>query len=118
VIQTATAPPRSIAGRTIRWSFEDGPTAGKTYQHAFHDDGSVEFVAVEDGRPRGTPKREPRYHAFEVAPGVILVSYLSDSGFTLTVAMSFADSKLYGFASDSKQWHPVAGTLEVVEPNG
>lgn len=30
-----------FAGKTLRWTFEDGPTAGKTYERVFGDDGTV-----------------------------------------------------------------------------
>jgi len=29
----------AVRGRTIAWKFEDGPTAGKRFEHEFHDDG-------------------------------------------------------------------------------
>ena len=46
--------------------------------------------------------------------GIYLVSYLAPSGFTLTVALNFHDSKIVGFASGAKEWHPIQGTFEVV----
>jgi hypothetical protein len=105
----------SLSGRTLRWTFEDGPTAGGTYEHTFAEDGSVSFRKVDGGK-EGKPTREKKYAAFEVAPEVQLVSYLAEeSGYTLTVAMNFATGRLYGFASNDKEWHPVSGTLEVVE---
>ena len=45
---------------------------------------------------------------------VHLVSYLSDSGYTLTVAMNLETGRIYGFASNDKEWHPVSGRLEIV----
>jgi hypothetical protein len=51
-----------------------------------------------------------------VAPGVQMVSYLSpESGYTLTVAMNFETKRIYGFASNEKEWHPVSGTMEAVK---
>ncbi len=108
--QTETA--SSLAGRTLRWTFEDGPTAGGTYEHTFEADGSVSFHKVGSGEAR--PTREKRHAAFEIAPGVHVVSYLAESGFTLTVAMNLDTARLVGFASNEKEWHPVTGTLEVV----
>ena len=104
----------SLSGQVIRWTFEDGPTAGSTYEHTFNADGSVSFVKL-DGDRKGEPKREKKYGSFEVSKGVELVSYLSDSGYTLTVAMNLDDRRIYGFASNDKEWHPVSGTLEVVK---
>jgi MoaF N-terminal domain len=110
MIETAT----SLAGRVLRWTFEEGPTKGKTYEHTFQDDGSVVFSTV-DGATKGKPTHEKKYAAFEVAPDVQLVSYLAESGYTLTVAMNFETGRLYGFASNDKEWYPVSGRLDVVK---
>lgn len=103
----------SLSGRTLNWKFETGPTAGGTYEHTFDPDGSVSFRKLDDSG-QGKVKREKAYGAFEVAPEVQLVSYLSDSGYTLTVALNFDTGKLYGFASNDKEWHAVSGTFEAV----
>ncbi len=105
----------SLAGRTLRWKFEEGPTAGGTYEHTFEPDGSVVFRKVDGGVASGKRTREKKYASFEVAPEVQLVSYLAESGYTLTVALNFDTGRLYGFASNDKEWHPVSGTLEVVK---
>jgi hypothetical protein len=43
------------------------------------------------------------------------VSYLAASGYTLTVVLNFRDHRMVGFASSSKDWHPVQGTFEVAK---
>lgn len=102
----------SLAGRTFHWTFTEGPTKGSTYEHIFADDGSVGFRKVEDGTPQGNPTRVNEYAAFAVSPDVTLVSYLAkESGYTLTVAMNAATGELYGFASNDKEWYPLAGTF-------
>ena len=105
----------SLSGRTIRWTFEDGPTAGATYEHTFAPDGTVTFSKVGDSGKGGKPASGKKYASFEVAPGVQLVSYLGDAGYTLTVAMNFDTGRLYGFASSEKEWHPLTGTMEIVK---
>jgi hypothetical protein len=106
----------SLSGRTFRWTFEEGPTAGGTYEHTFEEDGSVAFRKLgSTGDKEGKPTREKKYASFEVAPEVLLVSYLAESGYTLTVAMNFETGRIYGFASNDKEWHPVSGRLEIVE---
>ncbi len=105
----------SLGGRTQRWKFSDGPTAGKTYEHTFDRDGTVTWREV-GGAAKETPSTEKRpgtrYAAFEVAPGLHLVSYLSESGFTLTVLVNTNTGQLHGFASSAKEWYPLTGTLE------
>jgi hypothetical protein len=105
----------SLSGQTIRWKFEDGgPTGGGTYEHKFEPDGSVSFWKLE-GNTKGKPTREKKYASFEVGPDVQLVSYLGESGYTLTVAMNNETGRLYGFASNDKEWYPVSGSFEVVK---
>jgi molybdenum cofactor biosynthesis MoaF-like protein len=104
----------SLQGRTLLWTFDEGPTAGSTYEHTFEPDGSVVFRKM-DGAEKGKPTREKKYASFEVAPGTHLVSYLGASGYTLTVALNFDTRRLYGFASNDKEWYPVSGTVESVK---
>ena len=37
----------SLTGRTLRWKFVDGPTAGVTFEHTFDPDGSVVWRALD-----------------------------------------------------------------------
>ena len=113
---------QSLAGHTLRWTFAEGPTAGKTYEHTFHSDGTVTFRGV-DGGAQDKPPREGsasappkvKYASFEVAPDTHLVSYLSEAGFTLTVALNFKTKQCYGVASNSESWYPLTGTFETVD---
>ncbi|MBI5279407.1 MAG: hypothetical protein HY854_23445 [Burkholderiales bacterium] len=104
--------PRSarIDGKSYRFEWGSGPTAGQTHEHVFHPDGSVSYGEVKDGQA-GEMATEKQYAAFDVGPDVVLVSYLGSSGYTLTVAMNFSDHRLHGVASGDGQWFPVAGTF-------
>lgn len=105
-----------LSGRTFRWTFDGGPTAGKTYEHTFRPDGTVVFKEV-GGKAQpaaATPDAGVKYGSFEITPQIYLVSYLSKQGYTLTVAMNRASKKLHGFASNDKEWYPVEGTAEEV----
>jgi hypothetical protein len=111
-----TSTSTSLAGRTLRWTIKEGPTAGSTYEHRFEADGSVVFCKVEGGTASGKGTRVKKYASFEVAPEVQLLSYLAaESGYTLTVALNFDTGRLYGFASNDKEWYPVSGTFEAVK---
>jgi hypothetical protein len=117
-----------IRGKTHRWTFTDGPTAGKTYEHTFNKNGTVAFKEVGDAAAREStakkkpakkaarPKKpdRPRYAAVRAAHDVYAVSYLSGSGYTLTVVLNFKDHGLVGFASNDKEWYPLKGTFEAV----
>ena len=115
----------AIRGTTMRWASTEGPTQGQVHEHVFHDDGTVEWHDAGSGRP-GKPSREAAgahgptrpervpYTAFEVTAEVFAVSYLSPSGFTLTVVLNFATRQMVGVGSGGKDWYPLRGTFEVV----
>ena len=110
-----------VSGQTIRFTWNEGPTQGKTHEHVFHPDGTVEWHAVPS--EEGTQKAQagdagadrPRYAAMAVGDDVCLVSYLSKSGYTLTVALCFTDQTLTGLASNDKTWIPVKGFFEIAD---
>ena len=114
-----------VRGKTMRWAWTEGPTKGMTHEHTFHEDGTVEWrdanAALKDSGATASSTRKPakkervEYGAVKVSDDVSLVSYLSDSGFTLTVALNFSDHTVVGFASGAKEWYPVRGTFEVVD---
>jgi hypothetical protein len=115
----------ALRGKTIRFSFHEGPTKGASYDHAFRDDGTVTWhdsAATKHGESEskaatesGTTKEPPtKYGSFQVADDVYVVSYLSKSGYTLTVALNFETDELFGFASNDESWYPVRGIFEVL----
>lgn len=111
----------ALAGRVFRWTFNDGPTAGKTYEHLFSGDGTVAFKEVggdaQAEAAAADAQKGPgiKYASFQIAPNMHLVSYLSNHGYTLTVAMNLDNKQLHGFASNDKEWYPLKGTVEAVK---
>jgi hypothetical protein len=120
-----------VRGKTIRLAWTDGPTKGRAYDHVFHEDGSVEWRDADapqeaatqaDGASSdsagngGATTNKPRveYAAVRITDDVCLVSYQSNEGYTLTVALNFDDQAITGFASGAKEWYPVRGTFTVV----
>jgi hypothetical protein len=115
-------PAVAVRGKTIRLTWTEGPTKGTTHEHVFHQDGTVEWHDVapakgQSDKPQkgAAPKEKPNYAALPVADEIYAVSYLASSGYTLTVVLNFRDRRMVGFASSSKEWHPVQGTFEVVK---
>lgn len=103
----------SLIGRTVRWTFSDGPVAGTTFEHDFHDDGTVTWRGVS-GPGACAPRREPRYAAVRMADDVWVVSYKSDNGFALTVALNLSNHHMAGFASNGERWYEQKGTFELL----
>jgi hypothetical protein len=110
---TSTQQASPVKGRTIRFIWTEGPTKGKTHEHVFHPDGTVEW-RDPDAPKSMTANERPKYAALPVAEEVYLVSYLADSGYTLTTVLNFKTKNLVGIASGAKEWFPLKGTFEVV----
>lgn len=103
-----------IRGKKVQWTFKDGPTAGKTYEHDFRQDGTVVFREAGASKAKGDAEQPVPYGTARVTDDVHAVSYKSAGGFTLTVVLSFKDRTAFGFASNEKQWFQQKGTFEVV----
>jgi hypothetical protein len=103
----------SLAGKTIRWKFVDGPVAGITFEHLFHEDGSVTWRGL-DGAFKGASATEKSYAWVKVNDKTWAISYLASSGHTLTVVLSLDDGHMVGFGSNDKSWSSQSGTFEIV----
>lgn len=108
---------KRVNGTTMRFTWTSGPTQGKAHDHHFGEDGNVEWrsAATQGAQPAVGESERVRYAALDVGDDVCLVSYLAKSGYTLTVALNFADSTLRGIASNEKTWVPVGGAFEVLD---
>jgi len=110
---------QALRGKIVRFEFHEGPTRGASYDHTFREDGTVTWHDGAAKRADAAPpsdKGEPptKYSSFQVADDVYLVSYLSKSGYTLTVALNFETEELFGFASNDENWYPVRGIFEIL----
>jgi hypothetical protein len=110
--------PASLCGKTVRFAWNDGPTRGAIHEHVFHDDGTVEWrragTAAGYGAGFARKPERPKYADEKVADGVRMVSYRSDSGYTLTAVLNFGDHTIVGVASNERNWVPVHGSFEIV----
>ncbi len=117
-----------LRGKTIRWTYDDGPMAGKSFEHTFGNDGNVTWRET-GGDDRGTkppangkqktgkPATEPKakYLVAAINDDVCAVSYLSKSGYTLTSVLDFVSGTVVSFASNEKELVPQRGMFEVAE---
>ena len=114
-----------VSSKTIRFSWTDGPTKGTTQEHVFHKDGTVEWrsieregkgkPAVKSGKPKAIKKPErPHYLGVKISNDICMISYLAESGYTLTVVLNFTDGSTVAIASNAKDWIPALGTFEVM----
>src|SRR5438874_2713330 len=91
-----------VRGKTIRWTYEDGPMAGKSFEHSFRSDGTVTWRETgaektpkqptngERKTGKGQVDSQAKYEISPVNDEVYAVSYLSGSGYTLTSVLDFA----------------------------
>ena len=100
-----------ITGHSLRWKFSDGPMAGKSFDHTFSRNGNVSFREV-GGDPNAKPGGAEGYEVASLGQDVHAVSYLSSSGYTLTVMLDYKTLKLIAFASNEKSLTMQQGTFE------
>lgn len=100
-----------ITGQSVRWSFQDGPMAGRSFDHTFSRNGGVTFREVGSD-PNAIRGSADQYQVASLGHDVHVVSYLTSSGRTLTVVMDFKTQKLVAFASDEKSLTLQHGTFE------
>jgi len=101
-----------IGGKTIRWTFSDGPMAKKTFEHDFDKGGTVTFRMLDDRGQGGKPSEGKKYESVHVGRDVHAISYLGPAGYTLTVILDFSTGKLVAFASNEKELTVQHGTFE------
>ena len=104
----ATPLPASLVGRKLRFTFDDGPMAGKAFDHTFSKEGTVAF-----GPPGGKTSASDQATLEKIADGCFLASYLGPKGFTLTVVINAADGKIVAISSDGKTWAKQTGSFEL-----
>ena len=100
-----------ITGNSLRWTFTDGPMAGKSFDHTFSRNGGVMFREV-GGDPDARPGSADQYQVASFGQDVHAVSYLSGSGYTLTVVLDYKTKKLVAFASNETSLTLQHGSFE------
>ena len=100
-----------ITGHAIRWKFNDGPMAGKAFDHTFSRNGHVAFREVGSD-PNAKGGNAERYEVACVGQDIYAVSYLAASGYTLTVVLDYKTLKLVAFASNETSLAMQQGTFE------
>lgn len=100
-----------ITGHTVRWKFNDGPMAGKSFDHTFSRNGHVAFREVGSD-PNAKAGNAERYEVASLGQDVHAVSYLAPSGYTLTVVLDYKTLRLVAFASNHQSLTMQQGTFE------
>ncbi len=96
-----------IRGKTLTFTFEDGPMAGKIFEHSFAPDGNVSWRCTN-----GTEHGVDHYEVARVNDDVYAVAYLGSAGVTLTTVLDLERNSLVSFASSEKQLIVQHGTFQ------
>lgn len=99
-----------LKGKTIRWTYADGPMKGKHFEHQFTDDGTVTWKEAGEEQPSADSRA--RYQFARVTDDVFVVSYLSGHGFTLTTVVDERAGTVVSFASNEKELVVQHGSLD------
>ena len=102
-----------ITGHSLRFKFNDGPMAGKAFDHTFSRNGNVSFREVESD-PNAKPGSAQQYHVASVGQDVHVLSYLTCSGNTLTVILDYRSMKLVAFGSNATSLIMQQGSFELL----
>ena len=99
-----------LKGKTIRWSYSDGPMKGKHFEHHFTEDGMVTWKEAGDEKP--SPDSQAKYRSERISDDVYAVSYLSGHGWTLTTVVDERSHAIVSFASNEKELTVQRGTID------
>jgi len=99
----------AMAGKTVRWTYADGPLKGKGFEHQFTDDGTVSWKGSGDAKP--SADSSAKYQLERINGEVYAFSYLSGSGYTLTSVVDEKARTVVSFASNEKELTVQHGTL-------
>ena len=99
-----------LVGKTIRWSYADGPMKGKGFEHRFADDGTVTWKGAGDETPSSDSRA--KYEFARITDDVYVFSYLSNHGFTLTTVVDERAGTIVSFASNEKELVVQHGSLD------
>jgi len=107
-----------VRGKTLRWSYDTGLMAGKTYQHAFGTDGTVHWSevgqkgATASASPASAEDSTATYKIERLNDRAYVVSYLSNSGYTLTTVIDEKTGTIVSVASNEKQLSTFRGSVD------
>ena len=92
-----------VRGKTIRWSYDDGPVKGQIFEHTFGSDGKVAYREA-GGSTAAASANEPSipYNVEVINDHVYAISYLSTNKWTLTTIVDETSKKIVSFASNEK----------------
>jgi hypothetical protein len=103
-----------VHGKTVRWTWKEGPAKGSVFEHVFQEDGTVLWRVLK-GPHKGFSKLEKGYAAERLGGDLYTISYRAASGHMMTIVLNLKDGTMVGLASGAQDWYPVRGTFAIVK---
>ncbi len=101
-------------GKTIQHTWTEGAFAGGSFKNTYHSDNSVSLECVA-GVMKGTKAEQKNYSARVISKDLWLMSWLEESGYSVSIVFDFANKKVTGTISKpAGEFYPVSGTIDII----
>jgi len=102
-------------GKTIQHTWTEGAFAGGSFKNQYRSDNSASLECVAGGY-KGTKAELKNYSAKNIGNNLWLMSWLEESGYSVSIVFDFATNKVTGTISKpNAEFYPVSGTIDSVE---
>lgn len=101
-------------GKTIQHTWTEGAFSGGSFKNTYHSNNSVSLECVA-GVMKGTKAEQKNYSARFISKDLWLMSWLEDSGYSVSIVFDFANKKVTGTISKpAGEFYPVSGTIDII----
>jgi len=102
-------------GKTIQHTWTEGAFAGGSFKNQYRSDNSASLECVAGGY-KGTKVELKTYSARNIGNNLWLMSWLEESGYSVSIVFDFTNKKVTGTISKpNAEIYPVSGTIDSVE---
>ena len=103
-------------GKTIQHTWTEGAFAGGSFKNQYRSDNSALLECVAGGF-KGTKAELKTYSARNIGTNLWLMSWLEESGYSVSIVFDFNSKKVTGTISKpNAEFYPVSGTIDSLEP--
>lgn len=102
-------------GKTIQHTWTEGAFAGGSFKNQYRNDNSASLECVAGGY-KGTKAELKTYSARSLGKNLWLMSWLEESGYSVSIVFDFDNKKVTGTISKpNAEFYPVSGTIDSIE---
>ncbi len=101
-------------GKTIQHSWTEGAFKGSSFKNSYQSDNSARLECVA-GAMIGVKAEQKNLSIRAIGKKLWLVSWLEESGYSVSIVFDFANKKVTGTISKpAGEFYPVSGTIDSV----